>query len=219
LDAEQRPLTQLWDCPQQTELPQHFWVGPQLVVPQQVCAGATQNFVGFVLQQVWLGAHEVLPQQWPAETEQNLPPPLFVQQDWAGAHEVLPQHEPAETEQNLPPALFVQQVWLAAHEVLPQQVVPALIQKVRPEPAQQVWPGLHAGLQSAAFACRVHRPANAAPNTNPVMRCIACRRGIGLARMREASSNRLLINLPSGGASSNTTKASGKFLNRISADT
>jgi hypothetical protein len=84
---------------------------------------------------------------------------------------VLPQHEPAETEQNLAPLLFVQQVWPAAHEVLPQQVVPALIQKLgESEPAQQVWPALHFGSQSAAFACRVHRLAIAAPNTNPVMR-------------------------------------------------
>jgi hypothetical protein len=81
LDPEHRPLTQRWNCPQQTELPQHCWVGLQLDVPQQVCEAATQNFVGFVLQQVWLAAHEVSPQQWPAETEQKLPPLLLVQQD------------------------------------------------------------------------------------------------------------------------------------------
>jgi hypothetical protein len=84
----------------------------------------------------------------------------------------VPQQVPADTEQNFAPVLgLVQQVEAAAHEVLPQQVVPALMQKVG-GPGQHVWPGLQAGEQVAiaAFACRVHRLAIAAPNTNPVMR-------------------------------------------------
>jgi hypothetical protein len=195
-DPEQREFTQLWRGPQQTVLLQHLEAAGQLVEAQQVVPAAMQNGVVPVVQQVCPAAHDVFPQQKPAEALQNFPPVLFVQQVWDAAHDkavVVPQQIPAETEQYVDPLLRWQQVWDAAQEVValvPQQTPPAWMQKL---PGQQVIPARHFGEQLCAAACLIPRVPTTEPNSKDANRPMACRRGIGLAKMRAASSARLLI--------------------------
>jgi hypothetical protein len=185
-DAEQSPFT-------------HWTPAAQEVLPQHVRPAAAQNGELPVVQQSWPALQPTetpaAPQQNPPEGEQNCPDGP-VQQVWPALQPVVPQHNPAEGEQYvLVPPGTVQQVWLAWQEVLallPQHTPPAAIQKL---PGQQRKPGLQAGVQVAACASLIPRAPKMAAATTLVSCLSACRRGIGLARMRAASSTRLLINL------------------------
>jgi hypothetical protein len=196
-------------CPAlQEALPQQLWPAlmqylEPLVPVQQVCPALQeilpqQNPPEFeqnvepleLVQQVCPALHELLPQQlWPAFI-QYFKPFVPVQQVCPALQEPLPQQNPPEPVQYLEPVVPVQQVCPALQDEVPQHNFPAAIQKL---PAQQVCPGEHFGEQLCASACLTVTAPKAAPASTPMRRFSASRRGIGLARMRAASSIMWLI--------------------------
>jgi hypothetical protein len=136
---------------------------------------------------------ETLPQQKPPELEQNVVPLVFVQQVWPALQDEFPQHNWPALIQYFDPLLPVQQVWPALQEELPQHSLPAAMQNGLPvlvSAGQQDCPGVQAGEQVAALARLIPIALKTMPSSNAPSNLTACRRGIGLARIRAASSTR-----------------------------
>ncbi len=154
-----------------------------------------QYFTPFVpVQQLWPALHEMFPQQKPAETEQNFVPLVFVQQVCPALQKpgapLSPQHDWPALMQYFAPFVSVQQPCPALQGTLPQQKPPEGVQTGGFADVQHVVPGPQAGEQFAAVA----RLIPIAPKKTPARRLLtsfsAWRRGIGLARIRAARSNR-----------------------------
>jgi len=137
------------------------------VLPQQVVPLAAQNGVDPVEQHTWVELQEVFPQQ--------VVPPL--------------------AQNGLDPV--VQQVWVELQpEVSPQQVFPLLTQKVCPPYLQGTPPSRQrpkASGATCALASRLPSVPRRPPASAPASSFNACRRGVGPARMRAASSRKLAV--------------------------
>jgi hypothetical protein len=175
---------------------QQVWPAVQETLPQQKPPELEQNVVPpeFV-QQVCPALQEEFPQHnWPALI-QYFEPFVPVQHVWPALQAILPQQNPPEPVQNVVEP-EVQQVWPALQEEPPQHSLPAAIQNgfvALPAAGQQLFPGEHAGEHVAAFARLIPIALKTMPISKAPSNLTACRRGIGLARIRAASSTRWVI--------------------------
>jgi hypothetical protein len=156
-----------------------------------------QNGFVDVVQHFWpeLQATLLVPQQVPSLGAQVAVVPV-PQQDWPVPQALLPQQVAVLGAQNGVEPDLLQHCSLAEQPgVLPQQFLPLLIQKGFPFEAVQRTPpsGQCAGL-FGVFCARPHRAPNVPrkpPASAPASSFSACRRGVGPARIRAASSTRL----------------------------